>query len=355
MNPRSAQTLAAALAALLVILVGAMIFIVLTRPPTGPTPRPSGAALPTFPTPHPTPTQVAQASFTPIPGPPSAAASSGAPATTVVATPTPTVSTGATSIPTTKPTHAPTPTPSPTPVPTPTAPPTPTPSPTPTPTPVPTINPTSADRTIVLVGVGLDQSSVTGSVPRILTFNVDGQSDVSARVSNASGPVRLCVWTEAVDDQRECHTVHNGGFDKLVTTTDQSVWHVSMIGTQASATASLTAHFNANAASVSLDNFRYLGANTPNNNGFEAQLTTLGDGSPLHVQAAFDDGGQGAYGWHLTIATNGSAVFDQSGSDSSVDQSQDVAAGTSYTVDFHDPDPMANVSPVFVAATISWP
>ena len=193
-------------------------------------------------------------------------------------------------------------------------------------------------------------------MPRIATFNVDGQSDVSARVSASTGPVRMCIWTEAVDDQRECHTVHNGGFDKLVTTTGASVWHVSMIGTQASAPASLPVHFNAAAASVTLDNFRYLGAATPDNNGFEAQVTTSGDGSPLHVTAAFDDGSGGAYDWHLTIATNGSSIFDQTGGpDPTVDQSQAVAAGTTYTVDFHDPDQTANVSPVFLTAQISWP
>ena len=354
MNPRSAQTLAAALAALLVILVGATIFVVLTRPPNGPTPRPSGASLPSFPTPNPTPTQVALVSPTPVSGPPSAETSP-PPATTVVVTPTPAVSTGATALPPT-PTPSPTPTTSPTPVPTPTPPPTPTPSPTPTPTPVPTVNPTSADRTILLAGVGLDPSAVTGSVPRIVTFNVDGQSDVSARVSASTGPVRMCIWTEAVDDQRECHTVHNGGFDKLVISTGASVWHVSMIGAQASATASLTVHFNADAATVSIDNLRYLGTASPGYNGFEAQLTTLGDGAPLHVQASFDDGSGGAYDWHLTIATNGSSVFDQSGGpDQSVDESQAVTAGTIYTVDFHDPDQTANVSPVFLTAQISWP
>jgi hypothetical protein len=40
-NARSAQVLAATLSALLIILVGATVFVILTRPPQQPTPNPS--------------------------------------------------------------------------------------------------------------------------------------------------------------------------------------------------------------------------------------------------------------------------------------------------------------------------
>jgi hypothetical protein len=198
-------------------------------------------------------------------------------------------------------------------------------------------------------------------VPRIVTFNVDGDSLINAQLSNSSGPVRLCIWLEAPDDQRECHTVRTGGFSKAVAGMAASTWHVSIIGPANAPppVATLTVHFNANAPSVTLDNFRYLGSATPNYNGFQAQMTTQSDGD-MHVQAAFDDGGSpsGSYDYQLVIQpTAGDPICCPGGGpSSSIDQTQPVSGSVSYTVSLADPDPVANpASPVFVAATINWP
>lgn len=348
MTTRSAQMLTAALTALLVVLVGATIFVILTRGPVGPTPTPSLFAFesPGLASPAASSAEATAVTASPAPGIPTAG-SSAPPATSVFETPTPPSSTGPTFSPTPKATRPPTPTPPP-------------PTPTPTPTPQPTVNPTAPQQAVQFDNVGLDQScgnlTPCGSVPRILTFNVDGQSKVEAIVSDSTGPVRLCIWTEAVDDQRECHTVHNGGFSKLVTSTNSSVWHVSVIGAQVTASATLNVEFNANSPSVSIDNFRYLGASMAEYNGFDAELTTNGDGS-IRVQAAFDDGSQGSYDWHLVMSSSGSPVHDQTGGpDPSIDESQSVSGGTTYVVSLHDPDNTANgTMSVFVSATISWP
>jgi len=206
-NPRAAQTLAAALAALLVILVGATIFIVLTGGRAGPTPRRAGASLPSFrhqsdsdqsrtrqpsrqPYAHPRPAQRTASDDgrrDSVPGRVDRRDGATADAN-AFAHPDPFTNAGAHAYTTTDTDSQP--------------------------------DPDANARSHRQSNLArpdhparrrrLDQSAVTGSVPRIATFNVDGQSDVSARVSASTGPVRMCIWTEAVDDQRECHTVHNG-------------------------------------------------------------------------------------------------------------------------------------------------
>src|SRR5688572_756750 len=151
MSNRSAQILAATLAFLLIVLVGATIFILLSRPAEpGPTPTatPSGAA-----------------SFTPTVGPSSSASVLPTPSASVTATPVvlPTDTPGPTVEPTITPTPSPSPTPSPAPTPSPTLPP-----------------PTSPDREVTIVDFGLDRRTDADAVQRTVSFTVDGPSLISA-------------------------------------------------------------------------------------------------------------------------------------------------------------------------------
>lgn len=373
MTSRSAQILTAALSGLLVILVGATVFVLLTRPTASPIPTVLRTPFPSFLLASPS-AAASASSVALVSLPPSQPAFTIVPATldsigtappAATSSPTPIPAASAASSPpatmTPSPTLVPTPTPTPSPIPTDTPAPTASPLPTPSATPTPSLNPSAPDRVIRFVDAGLDVAGVEGSVPRIVTFTVDGESLIDAEISDASGAARLCIWTEAVDDQRECHTVQTGGFSKAVVGTPSSIWHVSMIGPAKAAapTATLTVHFNANSPSVSLNNFRYTGTSNPAYNGFQAQMTTQSDGT-MHVQAAFDDGGSpsGSYDYHLVIQpTAGDAVLDETGGPTvTVDASTAVSGSITYTVSLADPDPVANpVAAVFVAATITWP
>jgi len=351
--------LTAALSALLVILVGATVFVLLTRPTDGPAPSPSrtpGATL--LP---PSPTTVALASA------PSSLVASLVPASTNTAPPTlPSLPSAAASV-------APSPTatstrPSPTPSPVPTASPTPTPSlipsipaidtpvPTiaPSPTATPTITPTSPQHEFHVDAVGLDDKSLDGSVPRIVTFEIDGPSNLSASVSGATGSVQLCVWREAVDDERVCRTGRSVMITHPVTDLDSTLWHVSMIGARGVApSAALTVVFNANAPSVSLDDFRFYGSSNPPYNGFAAEFDAAA--GPISAQGAFDDGQDGAYDYHLVVQAAGSdALVDTTDNGTSFAVQKDASAGH-YVVSIVDPDPLANPGlAVFVTATITW-
>jgi hypothetical protein len=360
-NPRSAQILTASLAALLVILVGATIFIVLTRPTIGPTPEPSRTPAATLLPPSPTTVAVASpfassaasimataaplstpaltAAPSPIPFPtlalPSSASSSYAPSPTATVTPTPT----------------PTPTATPTTAPTVTA----VPTATLTPTLPPTILPTSPQQQFQVDAVGLDDKSLVGSVPRILTFEIDGPSLLTATVSQATGNVQLCVWREAVDDERTCDTGRAVSIVHPVSDSDNTLWHASMIGAKGVApSAALTIDFNANAPSVSLDDFRFYGSSNPPYNGFVAGFEA--GGGQMSVQGAFDDGQGGAYNYHLVVQPDGAdAVVDVTDNGTSFSVQPGIDAGH-YTVFINDPEDVANPGlAVFVTATISWP
>ncbi len=354
MNPRSAQALTAALAALLVILVGATLFVILSRPGPGPTPSPTPApTLPSFVLPTPTTVAVVSPSAS-VPESPSVAPITPVPLPT--ASPSP-ASTGLASFFSSPTPSAPTPSPSPTPTPTATPTPTPTLPSTPSPpSPTPTIVPTAPERTLQILGVGIDDRMVFGSVPRSVTFNTDGPSTVTATISNASGQVRVCLWMEPLREQAICKSTRSGSVEQVTTDGGSATWTVSMIANGSSPTTSLAINFNANQPSATLDSFRYVGSSNPPYNGFDTQMDALADGQ-ISMQAAFDDGTDGSYDWRLQITPqSGGAAFDQSGGpDSSVDQAFDVSKD-GIRVTFSNPDPVSNPgAAVILTATITWP
>ena len=362
MNPRSAQVLTASLAALLVILVGATVFVLLSRPTSvGPTPTPGQTiASPSFLV-SPTPTLVASASpsasvtptvlVTPTPSPTFTESPSPSPSPTPTESPSATASESPSPTPTESPSPSPTPTESPSPSPTPTA----TPSPTPTPTP---IVPTAPQREIRIATTGLDDKALDGSVPRILTFEIDGPSLLHAAISDASGLVQLCVWREDVNDERMCDTGNNVVLERTITDAGNGLWHVSMIGGKGvTPTAALTVDFNAANANVQLDNFRYRGTSDPNYNGFRAGFDA-GNGE-LKVQFTFDDGDSGgSYDYHVVVQRGAhDPLLDETGGPSTsfvTDPPLNADAGK-YSVTVEDPDEVSNPGmAVFITAVLSW-
>ena len=323
MNSRVAQVLAATLAFLLIVLIGATIFVLLSRPPTA------------SPTAGPSTTPGPSASGSPAVSP-SASASLG---------PTPTL------IPTASPS------------PSPTLLPTESPSPSPSPSPAPSLPPpTSPQRELKLIDVGLDRRSDEAGVQRFVTFVVDGPSLISADLSNVSaGQVRLCLSRQATDPERECRTTRNGGLERAVFDAGQSQWIVSMIGTSdlASPFVTLTVRFNALSPNVQLNSFRFNGTTDPHYNGFNVGLSAAVNGN-LRIQASFDDGNDNPYQYHLSITptAGGPPLVDQNGGpQGSVDLSFAVSGGQGYLVELDEPEDLAGGGQfaVFVDATLSWP
>lgn len=335
MSGRSAQVLAAALAFFLILLVGATIFVLLSRPPA---PRPSA-------------TPSAQSSA----GPTASALPTAPPSPTSGPglTPTPTLTLAPTPV---FPTAAPTDTPTPTPEPTPTL------APTPTPTPAPTISPTSPQRQLTLTDFGLDRRSDPTAVQRTVSFVVDGPSLISAQLSNvSSGSVRMCLSRNALDPQRECRTAHNGGLLRVALDAGQSEWNVTLIGASdaASPFVTLTLRFNALSPTVRLDSFRFNGTIDPHYNGFAASVEAGAAGN-VRVRASFDDGHGNPYQYHLVITrtVNSEVVADQSGGpQGNLDVSFALLGGELYRVELAEPEVQAGggLFAVFVDATLTWP
>jgi len=329
MNSRAAQVLAATLAFLLIVLVGATIFILLSRPPVpGPTASPTGL----FPTP----------TLQPTAGPSS-----------TLLTPTPTVTASLPPTPTLLPTTTPTDTPTVEPTITPT--PSPSPTPSPAPTPSPTLPPpTSPQRELTIVDFGLDRAVDLTGVQRRVQFFVDGPSLISARLSGVSaGRVRMCMLREAQDPQRECITVRGGTLSRAVFDAGQTEWAVTLIGTsQNFAYATLTIEFNSLSPDVRLDSFRFNGTNDPRYNGFQVVLGAGADGD-LRLRAEFD-GKQ--LQWHMNVAIDDATVFDQTGDSTSVDESTALSSGVVYSLTFSEPEAVPTGGlPALVGARLTWP
>jgi len=327
MNQRSAQLLAAALAALLIVLVGATVFVLLSRP-AGPTPPPSptGVALGS---PSPAPTAGESPTFgTPSPSP----LTSPSPESTQTESPSP------------SPTDAPTPSPSAMP------------TPTPTPTPPPTVNPTSPQREFRLLGLGLDSREAEASIERIVTFQVDGQSLISAQISNASaGGIRMCLSREAQDDQRECVRGRNVTLQRPVTDAGPSTWHVSIVGTRVlvSPHVTVTVRFNADEPRVTLRNLRYVGTAFTEYNGFEARITSRAAGE-MRIEGSFE-GGEAPY--QLIVGRVGSdPIYHQTvPAVNSFGIGVQLEGETEYVVSLRNPEEFSEDSPPLVLVNLTWP
>jgi hypothetical protein len=332
-NARSAQLVAAGLGFVLIVLVGAVIFILLSRPAQGPrvspdpsavaNVSPSASALPTF-------------SFSPFP----------------------TVS----QLPTSTPIASNPPTLSPTPVitlpPPPTLPPTPSPTPSPPPTPTAPPVPNAPARELRLIDMGLDARTVIGGgVERFLVFTTDGPTVVRAELSEATARSRVCLWVGTDIAGRQCDTMRNGAIQVPVFDNVSRQWTVSLIGANETSapTVDLTLDFNANAPLVDFTNLRYQGTTTPAYNGLTATVDTLATGQ-LTLNGSFDPGQ--LHNYDVSILEAGLGEVEHVTSEAPVASfsvTHDVTAETSYLVAITNPNPSAEPTPVFLHLTFGWP
>ncbi len=326
MNARSAQALAAVLGFLLIVLIGASIFLLLTQH----SPRSTLAPV----TAPPSPSNLTPSLGTsPGTSPSTLEPTPSGPGTTLVSTPTPSS--------------------------TPTEPATPTPSPTPSPTPVPTVNPTSPRRDIRVSALGLDNHDPEVGIARLVTFNVDGPSLITAKLSNVSaGQVRACLWQGDDVLAKTCRTTHGGKLQVATFGAGQTTWHLSLIGNhqQVSPYVDLDLGFNTDQPSVRFDNLRFQGIPIPNYNGLTATVEALADGQ-LQLNGAFDSGHQHAYRIVIEqLGPDAATLYDQTGGpNSGFNVSQSATNGVAYRLTVSNPNEQAEVTAVFLSLTISWP
>ena len=231
-----AVTLGAAVAA---IVAGYLVGFVLTRPPAGPTRAPSVAGGAATHTPEPTPT----------------------------ATPTPTAS------------------PSPTPRRTATAPPTPPPPP---PLPTPALRPVPISGATAIsvrfVAVGLDDPATTDALKRVIRFTTNRAGTISVSVAETSGgSVEVCLGRVVAAAQRtppSCDS-HDDGTLTQPTAADQQEWALTVAAVDDGETpvTTVTVSFPSTRAAVAISDFVFQGTETPEYNGFRAELGTRANGS----------------------------------------------------------------------------
>jgi hypothetical protein len=346
-NQQTARYVAAGLGVALIVLVGGVIFVLLTRPSQGPSASaspttvalaspsasPSFTLLPTI-SPVLTPSPIASPTLT-LPPPIT-------PEITPVITPVIT------------PEITPVITPEVTPVVTPTVPPTPTTTPIITPAPTPTSPPvpTSPDRELRLSNVGLDARNDRG-IERKILFGVDGPSLIRAELSNSSAQAKVCLWQGNNVQGRQCQDIRNGVLEHPVFNDGSTKWTLTLISasTTGAATVDLALDFNATAPSATLADFRFQGTPTPAYNGYNAAVEAGGTGN-LTVDGGFDPGEQHSYHVVVQVAGRG-AVVDQTGTGNSFSFTAEVTSDVLVSVT--NPNASSEPLPVFLHSTLSWP
>ena len=328
MTTRSAQLLAAGLGFVLVVLVGAVLFIILSRPAQGPRVSPSPSAVAGV-----SPSASAFPSFSFSPFPTFSQLPTISPSASVPFTlpPTPAV--------TLPPTLPPSPSPTPSPPPTPTAPPI----------------PTAPAREIRVTALGLDPRNLTGGVERFFVFTTDGPSIVRAEISNATGRSRVCLWQGTDVINRQCDTFRNGQIEWPVFGSGSVDWTLSLIGANetTSPTVDVALAFNANAPSVEFQNLHYAGPSNPSYNGL-TWAVDVGRGT-LGISGTFEPPQQQSY--HLVILEAGvGPIRDEQVDDvESFSVTQEVAAETSYFLSLTNPNELEGLTPVLLRLVTSWP
>ena len=352
MESRTPQYVAAALAAVFVVLVGGVVFVLLSQPNEGPSPSatPTSVALVS-----PSPTLTPLPSATLLPSPTPEITPEITPETTPEITPeiTPEVTPAIT--PEVTPEITPEITPEPTPIPTDTPVPTPAPTPTPPRTPKPTTSPL---REIRITSMGLDPRAIeSGGLERKLLFTVDGPSVIRATTSNASGTVRLCIWQGNNAQNQRCtpQGFRNGTFQEIVVADGSTNWTLTAISASQTAqrVTDVTIEFNANAPTVQFRDFRWQGDPNPNYNGITAAIDpTPGD---LAVAGEFDPGAQHDWRASVSEAGVGSVIFEEGGPDNSFGPfTHNVTAETTYLITLSNPGEDEEPLPVFVHGSIAW-
>jgi hypothetical protein len=202
---------------------------------------------------------------------------------------------------------------------------------------------------VTIVDFGVDARADLTSVQRTITFESDGPTMISVRLTGVNaGKVRLCLRGQGTAPQ--CITAHSGELTRAVFDAGQVNWTVTAIGTAAGQHATVVLDFNALALDIGLDSFRFNGLNDQYNNGFQVVFGALTDGT-LRVNGQIDDGNDTPYPWELNVSEDDVTVFDQPGGPSTtVDVSTTLSGGPAYAVTLYETEAATTGAfPVFLS------
>lgn len=208
--------------------------------------------------------------------------------------------------------------------------------------------------TVTFIGLKLDPTSATGSLPRIITFASDGAGTVSVKVATASGttPAKTHMCLKVGTKVVGCNDITSGTFTGK-TNQAHANWTVTLEGTAAAAPdVNLTLTYQTLVPTLKIENARFDGTAFPDTNGIQVRLTARTTGQ-LHLVA--DWGGHPfLYEVDLFDETSGTGnqTLANQGPSTNVDTTFPVTPGDWRLV-------LQNIEAGFgvtdLTATIGWP
>jgi hypothetical protein len=203
--------------------------------------------------------------------------------------------------------------------------------------------------------MGLDPANNLASIARFVRFTVDGPSQISGEVSNATGGVRVCRWRGNQVENQQCQNFTNGNGTLSATTNSagSSTWTYTLIGLGgASPTVDFTVGFNATSPAVDLENFRFQPQLGAPYNGVTA-VVDPSDSGQLQIDGTIDPE---PTQYRVVISTEGAGAVEEEegGPSESFSVSHDVTTDNLYMVQASNPSDGEESGPRFLAATISW-
>ena len=285
------------------------------------------------------------------------------------ATPAPSfVGAGATQSPEPTPTPTPTPTPSPTPTarPTATAQPTSAPPPPPLPTaaprPVPMSGPTAIS--VRFVAVGLDDPAATDDLKRVIRFSTNRAGSINVALTQTSGgDVEVCLSRVVAGGQPappSCDAFEEGTLTQA-TAPELQEWALTVAAVDDGETpvTTVTVSFPSTKAAVAIGDFVFQGTDSPEYNGFRAQLGTRANGR-LQVDASWksaEGDGDATQDYRLSVSDLSdprAPPYRSAGTNDRVVRAAPVARRHRYEIGLSNAAPSVGRQ-LKLDASLSWP
>ena len=208
--------------------------------------------------------------------------------------------------------------------------------------------------TLTFLSLKLDPTGAPGAQPRIVTFRTDGAGTVAARLATASGttPAKTHMCLQVGAKVLGCKDITSGTFTGK-TSQAHANWRVTVQGTATAAPiVDLTVTFQAVAPSVKIEHARFDGTDFPDTNGIQARYAVRGPGD-VHLVA--DWGGHPfLYEVDLFDETSGTgnASLTNQGPSTNVDKTFPVGPGAWRLVLQNTENGFGTTD---LTATIGWP
>ncbi len=206
--------------------------------------------------------------------------------------------------------------------------------------------------TLTFLSLKLDPTGTPGAQQRIISFSSDGAGTVSAKLASHTPPGKTHMCLKVGSKVIGCNDITSGTFTGK-TSQAHANWQVTLQGAGAAApVVDLTVTFQSLAPSVKIEHARFDGTAFPETNGIQARFTARDTGS-VHLVA---DWGGHPFTYEIDLFDETSGTGDVSmpnqGPSTNTDQTLPVVPGDWRLV-------LQNVEDGFgttdLTATIGWP